>query len=542
MQVSAAMKQAILLMPKADDLPQLQELARQTFAHVHLPNSISACLELLGSSAVDVVLSTMKFSAILRSDPRCRNVPVITLYGPGDNLSDLFTIGLAEEVLFLPVGQDEFLFRCLKAQRNLRQGGAMERRQRDRVTGFLNAPALQTLAPELKQLVDGGKNLVLYYFAITNLQSTAQEFGASLGDALLVEIAHRLEGLAPKAGATFIRLAYSILLMIESGADKSDMASRTSVLKQAMNQPYEAAGITMKAKIEVGAALAPDDGHTPEELLQIAFAKTWGNDKPAAAPVPRFLPQQDPRQASHDAQAGRLIEALRTRLLNLDYQPIFDFDSGSIVAIEILLHWPKGKLWQQCKQTLVECNLHGLGFEGLTEAVIERATQDMPQFGKWPGPLCVNIGIDGLRLPKLAMNLARSIQSHKINPKKFQLVIQCPKGHWRRPHGIELLRDLGFSMAIDFGTNAKGANQLVSASGLAMAYVDSHMLADRDIAPLVAQVKSQGLMVIATKLENADEVSQARHVGCSGAQGYFFASPQAASAMAELLRDIANAL
>ena len=511
-----AMKQLILLLPEATGFSDVQALAQQTFAHVHIATSLAECFDLLGNGFSDVIICSLKFSSTLRSDARCKNVPVITLCVEGDSLSDLFTLGLADEVLFLPVSQEEFLFRCLKAQQNSRRGGVMERRQRDRVTGFLNAPGLQAQTTSFEKLAARGGSVALYYFAITNLQAQSQEFGTSLADALLAAIAKRLESLAPKPGSTFIRLADSILVAIEPVNPNYDVEARTTFIKQAMNQPYEAAGAQLGAKIEIGAAVAPGDGATPEELLQIAFAKTWGNNRPA--PVPSFLPQRIGPEALEE-QAGRLIEALRTSLLSLDYQPVFDFETGAIAAAESLLHWPKGKIWQDCRQALIECNVSGLGFAGLTEAVIERASRDFAHFNRWAGPVCINIGVDTLRLAKLAMNLARFIQSGKIDPKRFVLVIQFPKGNWRKPHGFELLRDLGFAMAVDFAGNAKGARTIAASSGLAMAKFDREACASADAAPQIPHLRSLGLKVIASKLENAEDDARARSAGCSAGQG-----------------------
>ncbi|MES1148479.1 MAG: GGDEF domain-containing protein, partial [Bradyrhizobium guangdongense] len=136
----------------------------------------------------------------------------------------------------------------------------------DPMTGVFNRSVLATDLP--KMLTDRAERMVaVHAIDLDRFKEANDRFGHPVGDALLKQVAGRLQSLAGgtdllvrMGGDEFILVQW----LVESSTDAETMAQR---IVRAISAPYQVDGHTIDLGVSVGVAVAPEDGRTVEALL-----------------------------------------------------------------------------------------------------------------------------------------------------------------------------------------------------------------------------------------------------------------------------------
>ena len=155
-----------------------------------------------------------------------------------------------------------------------------KRREKDSLTGL---GTWQNFASRigLALIKDGQtpKPLALLLIRLEGLQRIAD---TQQIDALIRETAHRLRSQLQR-GSSLARLNQDTFALLLPDCDRAQAIRQAQTLEQALTQPISAAGNRLLPAISTGIAVAPQDGNSAEELLEMARTEmAAGNDVPLA--------------------------------------------------------------------------------------------------------------------------------------------------------------------------------------------------------------------------------------------------------------------
>jgi diguanylate cyclase (GGDEF)-like protein len=415
----------------------------------------------------------------------------------------------------------------------------------DALTGLANRRLLadrlkQTLAACARQPVYCG----LLVIDLDNFKSMNDTFGHLQGDALLVEVAHRLKAcvrdvdtVARLGGDEFVVLIQSVGSDPAEAASNAETVARKVLLRLGQNFTFEEASYHLTASL--GIALFNSARASMDELLKQSDLALY-QAKAAGRNTFRFFDAG--MQVMVDERSwlgGELRQALAQKQFTLHYQAQFDMVRG-LVGAEALLRWDcpgRGQVPPAVFIPLAE--QIGL-IKSLGNWVLEAACQTLVHWAALPA-------------------LSHLTLSINVSPKQFQMpdfvqsVMQCLERSGARPDRLKLeltegmlihdLRDVNTKMASlkaqgiglsldDFGTGYSSLNYLRRLSlnqlKIDQTFVQNVLTNDNDAAvtrTIVALGQSLGLEVLAEGVETLAQKDFLMQIGCHAFQGYFFSKP-----------------
>ncbi|WP_270208106.1 GGDEF domain-containing phosphodiesterase [Eggerthella lenta] len=241
--------------------------------------------------------------------------------------------------------------------------------------------------------------------------------------------------------------------------------------------------------------------------------------------------------------------ALREDRIELFLQPKCNIRTGKIVGAEALARWrhpERGIVAPGEFIPLIERN--GL-VRSLDLRVWEKTAawiRGLIDEGVQPVPVSVNVSRADIYLVDVAAELHALVERYGIDPSLSEVEI-TESAYSERPDRIvaafDALAERGFTVLMDdFGSGYSSLNMLkdinVDVLKIDMRFLDRDDRRSKDIMESVIRMaRWLDLPVIAEGVETREQVNFLLDVGCSYAQGYYYARPMEAAAFEALLTD-----
>ncbi len=393
------------------------------------------------------------------------------------------------------------------------------------------------LGPALRKAKAEGQQMALLLLDLDRFKEINDTLGHHVGDALLCNAARRLIKLIDKSG-TFARLGgdeFAILLPAPCDLDNAWKVAAS--LSEALEQPFEFAGLSLEVGGSIGIALFPDHAEDETRLMQTADVAMYMAKK-GQTRIAVYDAGQDVNSVRHLALTGQLRRAIETNELTFAYQPKIDLTNNRVYAVEALARWhhsvhgfiPPDEFITQAEQT-------GL-IEPLTQWCIEAA---VAQAAEWRDNgreivVAINLSPRALHLESLPRMLAEGLDRHKLPPRLVTLEI-TESGIMHDAdaalRAVEKFNSMGVNLSIDdFGTGYSSLGILkqlpVDELKIDKSFV-MHMTENEDDVVIVRSTidlaHNLGLKVVAEGIEAAEHVDILCELGCDTGQGYFFSKP-----------------
>ena len=241
--------------------------------------------------------------------------------------------------------------------------------------------------------------------------------------------------------------------------------------------------------------------------------------------------------------------ALREDRIELFLQPKCNIRTGKIVGAEALARWrhpERGIVAPGEFIPLIERN--GL-VRSLDLRVWEKTAawiRGLIDEGVQPVPVSVNVSRADIYLVDVAAELHALVERYGIDPSLIEVEI-TESAYSERPDrfvdAFDALAERGFTVLMDdFGSGYSSLNMLkdinVDVLKIDMRFLDRDDRRSKDIMESVIRMaRWLDLPVIAEGVETREQVNFLLDVGCSYAQGYYYARPMEAAAFEALLTD-----
>jgi diguanylate cyclase (GGDEF)-like protein/PAS domain S-box-containing protein len=407
----------------------------------------------------------------------------------------------------------------------------------DTLTGL---PNRTLLGGEIDQCIARAANenrpMAVLFLDVDNFKDVNDTLGHSAGDALLVEIARRLQRQL-RVGDIVSRLGGDEFVVILNDCESGNASAVADRILAALAQPIELDGMALPVSASIGISLFPEDGRDREALLKHADTAMY-EAKSAGRGTHRFFSPEMNRLAQERLlMAAALSESLSLGLLELHYQPQIDAEDGTIHGVEALARWRHPTFGDVSPARFIaiaeECGL----IEGIGEWAIRQACRQMADWRQRGFDIpTVSVNLSPLhfrnrRLPELiaeatcSVGLAASALTVEIT--EGVMMDNCPA----TVATIEAVAGLGVRLSLDdFGT---GYSSLSSISTLPIEEIklDRSFMRDletdknaRAVASAVVRIgRSLGLTVVAEGVETEAQRRFLQGLRCHVLQGYLFA-------------------
>lgn len=407
--------------------------------------------------------------------------------------------------------------------------------------------------------------VALLYLDLDRFKRINDNLGHSVGDALLLEVARRLEqsirptdgvpqeGARPGHGRHRVaRFGGDEFVVLLTGLkDEQQTVEVADRIRSSLAEPFHCDGHRFVITPSIGIALCPRDGTDIEDLLvkaDMAMYQAKDRGRNAHAFYGQTMAVRSLGRLELETELQRAFESDG---LQLHYQPKLDLATGLIIGVEALLRWPHAERgWIAPDIFIPVAEETGL-IVVIGDWVIDQACR---QLAAWASmglshlTVAVNVSAQQFVRAGFVDNVLRTLQQHGVKAHRLELEITeslLMKNLEETTASMRRFREAGIALSIDdFGTGYSSLGYLrqlpVDALKIDRSFVKDLPESDDDAAicaAIIAMARELKLKVIAEGVESAEQLEFLRRHRCDQAQGYYIGRPVPVSELQGLRAD-----
>lgn len=331
------------------------------------------------------------------------------------------------------------------------------------------------------------------------------------------------------------RLGGARFALVISNAKVDDIIRVKQAILSELEQPFEVAGQSIYLTVSIGAAIFPRDCTSADGMLHCA--ETAMLDAQESGSGFQFFTQPEDTASARLLDLHRMLrEAIRNNDLELNYQPIWELESGRVVAAEALLRWHHAEEGTISPVDFVPVAEKTNLMIEIGDFVIASACaqlRDWIDAGMEPIRMAVNVSLCQLLRGNVASVVEKALQENRIEPRLLEIELSERGVLNQRPEVIKeicRLKAIGVRISIDdFGTGNASIAYLkdlpVDVIKIDRSYVSGAGRNDRDEAiasGMVALAQRLQATVIAEGVETREQLDTLRSWGAQECQGFYF--------------------
>jgi diguanylate cyclase (GGDEF)-like protein len=386
------------------------------------------------------------------------------------------------------------------------------------------------------RLASGDETLAVLVLDLTRFGRVNDSMGAIAGDELLITVARRLLS-AIRAGDLLARIGgdeFAVLIHAPGGA--TDAAMVADRIAEALAGPCRLSDLEIRVGCAIGCAVSEPDCDADELIRRAQFALKRAKDtgdtefyQPRAHDMAR-------RSFTIETALRRAIEADR---LTLALQPVIDLSTGAVASFEALARWQEDGEAISPGTFIPVAEESGLivplGRWAMHAALKTLASWDA-RGARFDARIAVNVSAIQIARDDVPRLVADALSATRIEPGRLMLeltesaIVADPE---RAAQALHQVREIGPTLALDdFGTGYSNLAYLqrmpIDILKIDQSFVTG-MLGDRDKIAIVGAILSLadalGLRTTAEGVETEQLAQTLAALGCTQAQGYFYAPP-----------------
>lgn len=438
-----------------------------------------------------------------------------------------------------------------RAKRNA-ESSVIQLSKYDSLTRLPNLDHLrEVMARALADPAQRGLSPAVMCFDLDRFMRINESFGYAAGDALIRQIATRLQRAAGK-GNLVARLGQDeFAIFTPDNADPFTARQYADRIAREFNQPFLLNGQEFFMTISCGIALFPEHGSEPATLLKNAESAMFSAKSRGGNRNLLYVREINFETGYQLKLENSLRQAVARNELFLMYQPILDVQSGRIVATEALVRWnhpdlgliPPDEFIHIAEETGL---IVDMGDWILLEAC--RMTRAWQLAGHPALKVAVNFSANQFNLGDAASNVSRILRESGLPADSLELEITERIAMSDVESAIRTLRSLketGAAIAIDdFGTGFSSLSYLkrfpIDVLKIDKSFVRD-LPGDEEDAAITRTIcvlgNSLHLTLHAEGVETAAQLDFLRGIGCQRAQGYHIARPMRADDVVKFLEE-----
>jgi diguanylate cyclase (GGDEF)-like protein len=408
----------------------------------------------------------------------------------------------------------------------------------DPLTGLANRLQLaERIDGAVGSLHPSSAGIALLLLDLDGFKAVNDSFGHAIGDELLIMVARRLRA-SVRPTDVAARLGGDEFAVLLERVDYEQAEAAAQRVLQALNDPFVLSRSTVAISASIGLVHAADSRES-QDLMRDADVAMYRAKAEGKNRVVGFEPSMQARVMRRMQLESDLRRGLDQHEFVLHYQPLVELESGMMVGVEALIRWnhPERGLLQP--SDFIEIAEDTGLIVPLGRWVIEQATRDAAGWASAAEKqmsVSVNLSPRQLHDPELVATTAYALADANMPAECLTIEITenlLLKDTELAKSRLAALRSLGVKVAVDdFGTGYSSLAYLdrypVDILKIDRSFVeplgesDKHTALVRSILDLASALD---IDTVAEGVENDAQRDILRALGCSRAQGFYFARP-----------------
>ncbi|MTI44655.1 PAS domain S-box-containing protein/diguanylate cyclase (GGDEF)-like protein [Roseibium hamelinense] len=428
----------------------------------------------------------------------------------------------------------------------------------DALTGLPNRTLfMDRLAQETKRAMDRGDLCAVLYIDLDRFKTINESHGHTYGDRLIQIAAERIKSALPQ-GQTMARLSGDefAVILTEIQDEWSVESVASAILKNLANVVTMDNADDFYVTGSIGIAVSPSDGNSIEALLRHVDMAMYQAKSEGGNTFSFFSKRLDRKTNRAIKLETALRRAIAEETIELHFQPIHDFQTGSIASCEVLARWSHPELGRVPPDEFIPIAEESGLIVPLGIWILRRSCQtfqSLQRSGFTLPKISVNISPRQCREAGFADTVAYILDETGMTPDCLQLEItESVMFDNRRIDPAEVLTDLknlGIHLSLDdFGTGFSSLSYLKQLP-IDTLKIDRSFIKDIEndaddralVSAIISMASSLDIQVVSEGAENAAQCEILTKMGCRLIQGYHISRPMAEADFRSYLRaDVAS--
>ncbi len=411
--------------------------------------------------------------------------------------------------------------------------------QHDSLTGLPNRNLFeQRLEEQIHICKDQDKQLAVLFLDLDRFKHINDSLGHHEGDILLKSIAERLR-LAISGESTIARIGGDeFVIMLPNISSHLEVETVITGIQEALQPTLNIGLHELRISCSTGIALCPDDGVTPQTLIQHADIAMYRAKAQGRNRFQFYNHQLDQEQLERAELENALFHALKQQEFELHYQPQVNIKTGRIDGVEALIRWNRPDHGMVSPGAFIplaeECGL----IADIGDWVLEQACSQMHQWQQAGIKLQVSVNLSALQLddPDFCEHVSDCLERFGLEADQLELELTesiLMKHVDQTTDLLQTLDQMGVHLSIDdFGTGYSSLSYL-KRFPLDKLKIDQSFVreisVDKDDAvicrTIISMAENLNLKVTAEGVETPEQLALLAEFGCHQYQGYLFSKP-----------------
>ena len=417
----------------------------------------------------------------------------------------------------------------------------------DALTGLSNRVLFTNRLEHAFERIKRNPELVysVLFMDLDNFKSINDVLGHNAGDLALIELGHRL-GNCIRSEDTLARFGGDeFVILLENSEDKDVTLSVANRILLELQRPFLHNDTRVMVTCSIGIVQSIQGYQNPEEVLRDVDIAMYTAKKTGKAKFEIFNIEMGTAATYQLEVEGELHRAITNKELFLQYQPIFNLSSHSIVGFEALLRWQHPMRGLLEPDDFIPIAEDSGAINPIGDWVLRAACEQMQSWRNTcpeAANMFLSINLSGKQI--LKTNLVESIQQILADTglDPHQLTIEVTENtlimdEKTVAERIATLRAMGILISVDdFGT---GYSSLYNLNNYFIDEIKIDNLFAENIAPgkknyaicssIINMARQLGIRTIIEGIEEASQLEIFANLGCDLGQGYFLARPMLAA-------------